>query len=241
MEGDATNVLAQKIASLLHEHISEIQTIQETTERLVSNIPFVQKLIQENESMRHKIQDMEIQGAENISLEISDTKVVTMDPDNTADLRTQQLLFQQFNENDSLSMRVRCGTVSPPLSYGSGMETASYEEEFDTHPEPEEGNEEAGEPEEEEAGEPEEEEADDEAEEEESDDEEEEADDEEEEEEEADDEEEEAEEVEEVNIGGVVYYTSDVTNGAIYRADDYGEPAGHCGDFVDGKPRFSET
>ena len=49
------------------------------------------------------------------------------------------------------------------------------------------------------------------------------------------------EEVEEVEIGGVVYYTSDATNGAIYRADAHGEPAEYCGDFVDGKPRFCKT
>jgi hypothetical protein len=262
MARTSTTVLVEKITSLLDEHIQEIHEIQETTERLVSSIPFVQKLIQENNTLKKKIEERNTPFTENISLEISDTKVVNMDPDNTPDLRTQQLLFHQFNETteqDSLSMGVRNGTISPS-SYGSGIDSVSNEgggegddegsegeaEEEDTEvdaeiyaeaDEEEVEEQEAEEDEDEEEDEAEEDEAEeDEVEEDEAEVEEDEAEEDEAEEDEED--EEEAEEVEEIQINGTLYYTTDKINGNIYSADLCGEPASYCGHFVNGQPHF---
>ena len=165
------STLAQKITSLLDEHLQEIHTVQKTTELLVSQIPFVNKLIEENNLMKLKIESLlEGNNRENISLEISDTKIVSMDPDNTPDLRTQHLLFESYNENedhDSLSMRVGNDGITASLSYQSDTESNypgdsedDHEEEEQDDPEPaqrdeekepeEEGEPENGEPDEEE-------------------------------------------------------------------------------------------
>ena len=56
---------------------------------------------------------------------------------------------------------------------------------------------------------------------------------------EPDEDEDEDEEVEEIQIAGTLYYTSNNMNGAIYGVDVYGEPGTCCGQFINGVPHFN--
>ena len=106
-----STVLSDKIAALVEGHLQEMHTAQELTERLVSGIPFVQRLISENSRLKSEIRAAEMERRRvpnNISLEISEsvllpsTRVVNMD---IHDLRAQHL---QMQDGDAIRRLHEC-------------------------------------------------------------------------------------------------------------------------------------